>query len=129
SRRLGVNHDQGQRHRECRSHAIARAFRSNRSSVHLYEMSHDGQSKTQTPVSSCAGSICLTKALKDVWKKLFGDTLSGVADHDFDVGLDTIERDPHQAAFGCKLDRVGCKVPDNLLQPVGIAGDGSGLRL
>src|SRR5262245_14284238 len=56
-------------------------------------------------------------------KELRLDAFTVVAHDDGDVPVRAFECEFDTPAFGCELDRIREQVPDDLLQPVGVACD------
>ena len=95
-----------------------------RAAVQLDEVPHDREPEAEPAVHARGRAVGLPEALEDVRQELGRDALAGVARPTISTCEFTRrERDLHAAALRRELDRVRQQVPDDLLQPVGVAGD------
>src|SRR5690349_9952631 len=101
----------------------ARTFSHHRAAVQFNQLAHDGEPESKPAVPSSARRVELTEAIKDVEEKLRIDALSRITDGDFNLGIAALQPHFNAPAFRCELDRVRQKIPDNLLEPFGVAGD------
>jgi len=65
--------------------------------------------------------ICLAETLENMWKKFRLDADSGVLDDDLHVGVDSLENHLDTAPGRGEFHRIAEQVPQDLLQPVGVA--------
>ena len=72
-------------------------------------------------------AVGLAETFEHVGEKLFVDPLSRVADDDLDVTFRLTKLNLHASLIGRELDGVREKIPDNLLQAVGVARNAIGL--
>ena len=70
-----------------------------------------------------ARRVGLPKPFKNVRKKLRFDSFTGVRHRDFDVVVNALQADLHVPSSRREFDRVGQKVPDDLVKPIGIPGN------
>ncbi len=68
-------------------------------------------------------SVGLAEAVEDVRQEFGPDADAGVDDADLDVRVDPLQEHLDAAPLGRELDGVREEVPDDLLEPCGIAGD------
>src|SRR5262249_11220229 len=76
-----------------------------------------------------AGHIALAERFKNIRKKLWIDTFTGVADDDLNIRIGPLESNVDPAAFRCELDCIREQVPDDLLQSLWVTGDLAGKRI
>ena len=68
-------------------------------------------------------AVGLAEALEEMRQELRRDAFAGVADAQLDVRVDALEANLHASVPRRELDRIRQQVPDNLLQPLRIAGN------
>src|SRR5205085_1134601 len=108
---------------ERRAASFAVARRGDAAAVELDDVLHDGQAESEAAVRARRAAVALTEALEDQRKELAADALAGVGDGDaHGVALRLIGANGDRAARRRELHRVGKKVPDYLLQALGVAG-------
>src|SRR5256885_16495486 len=108
-------------YREYGAAILAGAVGCHRASLQFHEMTNYGQSQTEPAVFSRGRTIGLAEAVKDVGQKFRWYALTCIAHGDFGFGGALFERDLYQTTTGSELDRIRQKIPDDLLQAVGIA--------
>ena len=118
-----------QRHGEGRALALAGALGPDAAAVHLDELLDDGEPQAQAAVPPRRAGVGLAEAVEDVREELGLDAHAGVDDADLDVRVDPLQEHLHLAALGRELHGVGEQVPDDLLEPGEVAGDGAGERI
>src|SRR5690349_2685202 len=101
----------------------ARTLSRHRPAMQFNQLAHDGEPESKPAVPSSARRVELTEAIKDVEEKLRMDASSRITDGNFNLGIAALQPHPHVPPFRGKLDRIGQKIPDNLLEPVGVGGD------
>src|ERR1051325_9810234 len=91
------------------------------------EVVHERESEPESTVASRYGAVGLAKAIEDIGKKLRFDALTVVAHGD--LGLRCPHSKPHAnpSARWRELDRVREEVPEDLLEPLGVACNHSGV--
>src|SRR5262245_22315743 len=73
-------------------------------------------------MSSGAGTVGLAKAVENVRQKFRSDALASIAHCDLEIRIDSRQPNLNPALFGRELDRISKKIPDNLLQALGVPG-------
>ena len=76
-----------------------------------------------------ARAVGLAKPLEDGRQDVGRDPLPRVAHHDLDVRVDALQAHLDPSALRRELHGVHQQVPDDLLEPVGVAGDRPGPRV
>src|SRR5262249_26986862 len=112
-----------QRHFEGRALAFSRASGINRPAMQLDQVFDESQAEAEAAVPSSARRVGLAEAVKDVWQEIRADAFARVAHGDANVWVHALQLRFDATALRRELDRVGEQVPDDLLQPVRIAGD------
>ena len=74
-------------------------------------------------------AVGLAEALEDMRQEFGGQPDARVADRDFDARVDPLEAQLNLPVLRRELHRVGEQVPDDLPQPIGIAGDRAHVRI
>ena len=74
-------------------------------------------------MQACRRGVHLPEPLEQMRPKRRIDALSRVPDDDFGLRIEMTQFDVDPAAGRGELDGVGQEIPDNLLQPVRVAGD------
>lgn len=82
--------------------------------MQIHETTHNRQSESAVRSDRCP--VRLAKAVKDMRQKLRADSLSSIANHNFNVRVDPSEPDADLTPAGCKLDGVGEQIPDREYQ-------------
>ena len=90
-------------------------------------MADDGQAQAEPAIATRRGAIGLPESVEDVRQKLRIDALPRISYRDFDAGVHAFEGDRDSAALWRKLDGIGEYVPHDLLQPVRVSGNETGL--
>src|SRR5262245_34103328 len=105
-------------------------LRSHLATVQLDEVAHQRQSEAEPRVRARAGGDRLMKALEEMGQVFLADALPGVTDHDFDVRMGPQKMYLNSPTLRREFHGVDQKVPNHLLQPVGVAGhsDGPGIQ-
>src|SRR5262249_29060751 len=109
--------------------SLAGTINPNGTAMQFHKMVNNCETKTQTAMLSSTPTFCLPEAVKDIRQKVGPNSLPCVAHNNFDVRVDPFESDLHTPALGRKIDRVGEEIPQDLLQPGGVAGDRTGVRV
>src|SRR5262249_29380705 len=112
-----------QRHIEGRALAFSRARGLDRPAMQLDQVFDESQAEAEAAVPSGARRVGLVEAFKDIGHEITADAFARVAHADANVWVHALQ--PHFDATSLRreLDRVGEEVPDDLLQPDGVAGD------
>lgn len=97
--------------------------------MQLDEVPHDSEAEAQTAELPRRAAVALAETLEQMDRNLRVETDAGVADGQADVGAVAGQRDANVAAGGCELDRVRDEIPDDLLKPIRIDGDGRERRV
>ena len=95
-----------------------------RAAVHLDDVTHDRQAQAEASGLARHAALGLAEPIEHKRQEVVADPDAGVADHDFDVRIDPLEPELDATALRRELHRIGQQVPDDLLQPIGIAGHG-----
>src|SRR5262245_15762432 len=95
----------------------------NGSSMKFYKVTRDPEPQSEARVLARRAAFGLTKPLEYVGKEIGVDPDSRIADGDFDVRVDPLESHLYSSLFRCEFHRIGDEIPDDLLQPVRVAGD------
>ena len=85
--------------------------------------------RPRPPCRRVVRGVGLAEAVEDVRQEFGLDAHAGVDDADLDVRVDPLQQHLHLAALGRELHGVGEQVPDDLLEPCGVAGDGARERV
>ena len=91
--------------------------------MHLHEVLGDGKTEAEAAVLSGRRRIGLLEAIEDVIQEARRDALTAVGDHELEMRLIATEHDANGSAAQRELGGVGQKIPDDLLEPPGIAGE------
>ena len=97
--------------------------------MELDQLLHDRQTKPQTSVSPGDGAVGLTKPFKDHGQQLRSNPDSGVGHRHDNVILSALQYQVYASLAARELDGVGHEVPGNLLEPLRIAADCTGIRI
>jgi len=111
---------------DCRASIRALALRANRTAVYLDEVSRNSESETQSTMLSSSRAISLSEAFKDVGQELLVDSLAGIRNTDFDRAASLRNLYANTPAAVRKLHRIRQQIPNDLLQPVCVAGNHRG---
>src|SRR5687768_3531593 len=90
---------------------------------------NNGKAEAETSMYSRRARICLTKAIENMRQEIFTDSHARIAHDDLHVRIDALQHDLYATAFRRELHRVSQQVPDNLLQPIGVAGNWTSCRI
>ena len=113
----------GKRQRETAALSAAAARRFQHASVQLADLFGDGETEAQAPVLACRRLIGLAKPLEDMRQKFGRNPDARIGDDDRAVAVVCAQLDAHRAAGLGEFHRVGQQIPDDLLQPIAVAGD------
>ena len=86
-------------------------------------MLHDREAEAEAAVRARDGRVLLAERLEDVRQERRLDARAGVAHDDLDVRVLALHADVDPAALGRELHRVREQVPDDLLEPAGVAAE------
>src|SRR5262245_18537667 len=92
-----------------------------RPDMHFDELLGDRQTETEPAVLACDARITLAETLEHIWKKFRRDADAGVADDQLEVRIGVLQANLHPRTAIGELHSVGHQIPENLLQPLGIA--------
>jgi hypothetical protein len=101
--------------------AFAGAFRPYGSPVEPHKLLHDGETQTEAAVVSGERRVGLPETVKNVRQELRFDAQPGVSYRHFEMRSYALDNEFHSAALGREFDRIGKKVPDDLLKPVTVS--------
>jgi hypothetical protein len=73
--------------------------------------------------------IGLTEPLEHEGQEIWGNAATGIADGDLNMRIHSRQPQLHLATTRRELDRVGQQIPDDLLEAIGVSGDGCCQRL
>ena len=124
-----MNDGQRQPNGECRPVVLAGARDAHRAAVQLDEVLHDRQPEAQAADRARRRGVRLPEAVEHVRQEFGLDPDAGVGDGDLDVRRSRAPARPRPGRPSGELDGVGEQVPDDLLQPVRVPGDGAGQRV
>src|SRR5262249_26970828 len=93
-------------HCKRRSPAFAFTVRSYRAAVQFNDGSGNRQPQAKAPMRSCCNCITLTEGVKNVRKKLWPNTFTGIADPDFNVRIHSLQYNLDAALLWSELDRI-----------------------
>ena len=105
------------------------ALRVHAAAVQLDEVPDQREADSQPSLAACAPALALTQSVEDIGQHVGRDALPGVADDDLDVRPNALELDLDSPILRGELDGVVQQVPDDLLQPAGVAADQQAGRL
>ena len=105
------------------------ALRVHAAAVQLDEVPDQREADSQPSLAACAPALALTQSVEDIGQHVGRDALPGVADDDLDVRPNALELDLDSPILRGELDGVVQQVPDDLLQPAGVAADQQARRL
>ena len=112
-----------QAHAERRSLSLARARGVDGAAVHFDDVSHNRQPEPQSAGLARRASLRLSKPFEHVRQEVRTNADARVADDDFDVRVHAFEPDLDAPFLRRELHRIRQKIPDDLLQSIGIARD------
>src|SRR5581483_5276022 len=104
-----------------RSFIFSVAFGRDHPAVHLYQMTHDRQSQSQSSVRAGHRCVRLTESFKNVRQKLLPYPHTTIADRDFDIRIDVLQANIDTSPFRRKFDCVREQVPNDLLEAIRVA--------
>src|SRR5688572_3554537 len=124
-----LNWDEWEVHHEPRSLTVRHVRRMHRPTMQFYEMAHDGKSQTEPAVLACSRGVVLPEPVEDVREQIGADPRSAVDDADLDVRVHALQEHRDPPALRREFHRIREQVPDDLLQPVGVASNVPGARI
>src|SRR5262249_6796283 len=95
---------------------FAGAFSEYRPSMQLYQLPHNGQTKTKASVCASGRHIGLPESVKYIRQEILSDPLACISHNDLYAGAGASQPDHNTTSLGRKLDRIGKEVPNHLLQ-------------
>src|SRR5882724_6763965 len=112
---------QRQVHGESRSLSFSFARRLNCSAMHLDQMVHNRQAKSQADLPPRHLSFSLSEAVKHKWEESRADSVARVRNYESSHIPCAIEIDADPAPCGCELNGIRQYVADHLLQSAEVA--------
>src|SRR5688500_10776750 len=121
-RRFGrANAGEADDERRAATFALAGCF--DRTAMQLDEVPHEREPQAQAAVGARQRAVLLTEAIEHVGHELGTNADAGIGDADPCSGFVHAKANVHAAATRSKLRSVAHEIPNDLLQPVGIAVD------
>ena len=114
---------------KARSEALARAVRHHGAAVKFAEMARNRQTQPQAAVPASFAGVRLSEAVENVRHEFCAHALAVVGYADFDLRVLARQAERNVTARRRKFHRIRQQVPDDLLQPGGIAGQRADLRI
>src|SRR6266436_466532 len=100
---------------------LPRALHFNFTAMSFNQMSYDRQSQPESTLRPSSRTIGLSETIENVRQKLLAEADPVIGDPDSYLRVFPFGGDCDLSAFRCELDRVSKKIPEDLLQPVGVS--------
>src|SRR5206468_905936 len=95
-----------------------RALSADRSAMKLHDVPDDCEPDAKSAMRARRGTVALTKAIENVGKEIWTDSLAGIGHLEPQVRIDAIQAHLDFAPPGGDLHGIGQEVPRHLLKPV-----------